>query len=742
MSIHTLEDGAVFASRYRVVRCLARGGMGAVYEVVHIGTNRRRALKVMHSHILHSEELRERFSREAQVAAEVESDYIVDVFDAGIDEATEMPFLCMELLRGEELSRRLKRLGRIPGEDLALHLHQTALALDRMHEAGIVHRDLKPENLFITEGKDGPPRIKVLDFGIAKVVADGMNSGPATLSVGTPLYMSPEQFRAKGGLTSASDVYALGMIAYTCLVGGPYWEQESRAGNIFAFGALVVQGPPEPPSARARKRGVTLPAGFDEWFATVTSVDPERRFAPATAAARALSDVLGAPVAQATRLSSPILTPPADVAVHEADALTMVPASPRPLPDLDAVTVVPVPRAAPSVDTLTAVAARDVQQEPTRLLEDDEGQTLVYKQTPDAKADILRKIELHREARRAAAEAGDARPPATAPLGTATGGMPARPVRARMRAANAPPPGTASPPGGAPAVVPPPAMAPVAPPAPPAARAPAATPIPAPPPASSSAAVPPLATAPASATAPDHAAAHGPAGAPASASSPAPAQRPGASTVPMPQGLAQTAPMPARDVQQPVPRDVQQPVPRDVQQPVPRDVQQPVPRDARQPVPRDVRPAAFNTLTPSGAVLPAPEPRPSASARPVESLVDLPQEQRDPGARWRVIAAVGVAVFIGIVVAVVAAGGAPAGPESPPIAAASPVPSVTATATAEAPPATATAEAPPSPSETASAEPSASSPPGTSSTAAAEPASKGKSFPRPKGTGRPKYTQE
>src|SRR5271165_3276691 len=99
-----LDDGAIFANRYRIVRCIARGGMGAVYEVVHLDTSRRRALKVMHAHILESEDLRQRFQREAVVAAEIESDFIVDVFDAGVDPATSMPFLCMELLRGEELS--------------------------------------------------------------------------------------------------------------------------------------------------------------------------------------------------------------------------------------------------------------------------------------------------------------------------------------------------------------------------------------------------------------------------------------------------------------------------------------------------------------------------------------------------------------------------------------------------------------------------------------------------------------
>src|SRR5436190_17625264 len=107
MSI-SLHEGAIFAGRYRVVRLIAHGGMGAVYEAVHLETERRRALKVMLPHLFQSAEMRERFKREARVAAYVESEHIVDVSDAGVDEATETPFLVMELLRGEELGKRLK----------------------------------------------------------------------------------------------------------------------------------------------------------------------------------------------------------------------------------------------------------------------------------------------------------------------------------------------------------------------------------------------------------------------------------------------------------------------------------------------------------------------------------------------------------------------------------------------------------------------------------------------------------
>jgi serine/threonine-protein kinase len=289
-----LEEGTVFASRYRIVRCFASGGMGAVYEVIHLETNRRRALKVMHPHLFQSEEMRARFKLEARIAAEVDSEYIVDVSDAGVDEATQTPFLVMELLRGEELGDRLKRMGRLPPEEVVMYMQQTAWALDRTHAASIVHRDLKPANLFLTTREDGTPRIKILDFGVAKLVAEGATAAGATRSLGTPLYMAPEQFRANTKLTAAADIHALTLMTYTLLVGEAYWAEEaSTAGDVIAFAMLVVHGHPEPPVRRAARRGVTLPPGFDAWFAKGAASDPAERFPTASEAIRALRGVGG-----------------------------------------------------------------------------------------------------------------------------------------------------------------------------------------------------------------------------------------------------------------------------------------------------------------------------------------------------------------------------------------------------------------------------------------------------------------
>ncbi|WP_437964421.1 protein kinase [Sorangium sp. So ce260] len=286
-----LAEGSVFAGRYRLGRVIGVGGMGAVYEAVHLETNRRRALKIMHPTLFESPNLRERFQREAKICAEIESEFIVEVFDAGIDEQTRMPFLVMELLRGEDLDHRIERLGRLPPLEVVTYLHQVALALDRTHRAAIVHRDLKPENIFLTQREDGQPHVKILDFGIAKLVAENASAGRATHGVGTPIYMAPEQFDG-APLSSATDVYALGMVAYTLLVGASYWVKEEKTGNLLAILAAASRGRPEPASARAAASGAAMPPSFDAWFEKATALRPEARFQVATQAVRALAEAL------------------------------------------------------------------------------------------------------------------------------------------------------------------------------------------------------------------------------------------------------------------------------------------------------------------------------------------------------------------------------------------------------------------------------------------------------------------
>ncbi|EYF06604.1 serine/threonine protein kinase [Chondromyces apiculatus] len=335
-----LADGTVFAGRYQIVRCIASGAMGAVYEATHLETGRRCAIKAMLHHIVQSAELRERFKLETRVAAQIESEFIVDVFDAGVDERTGLPFLVMELLRGEELGQRLARSRRFTPAETVTYLHQTALALDRTHHAGIVHRDLKPANLFLTQRDDGSPRIKVLDFGVAKVVADGAAQAAMTRNLGTPFYMSPEQFMGEARIGPASDTYALGMMAFTFLTGEPYWAPELRRdSNMFAFVNIAVMGPKEAASVRAQRLGVALPAGFDAWFTKTCSPNPAERFPKATAATLALAHVCGVPALGMGAVAVAVLPSQPPPALTNSAAVLDAPFSPRRGPKIAVVTL-------------------------------------------------------------------------------------------------------------------------------------------------------------------------------------------------------------------------------------------------------------------------------------------------------------------------------------------------------------------------------------------------------------------
>jgi serine/threonine protein kinase len=302
-----LPPGTAFRGRYRVVRAIKAGGMGAVYEVVDETTNARRALKVMLPTLVEDRDLRARFALEARITGDIESDHIVVVFDAGVDEATVTPFLVMDLLRGEDLASLLKTRGPIPPDEVLLCLSQVARALDKTHAAGIVHRDLKPENLFLTRRDDGSPCVKILDFGIAKVVAQS-SMALGTQALGTPLYMAPEQIRGGGAIGPGADLYALGQIAYALLAGEPYWEEEKRAGeSVYPLLMAVVAGATELPVTRAaRRRGIELPSGFDAWFAKAVAQKPEDRFEGASAAVAALGAALDTPTPRLIQVTAEI----------------------------------------------------------------------------------------------------------------------------------------------------------------------------------------------------------------------------------------------------------------------------------------------------------------------------------------------------------------------------------------------------------------------------------------------------
>lgn len=334
----SLSKGAVFHDQYEVVRRIDSGAMGTVYEVVDRVTKRRRALKVMLARFVDNTDVTERFRREATITADVVSEHVVETFDAGVDASTGLPFLVMELLRGEDLGKVVAR-GPLPAADVIALLMQASSALDRMHAHGIVHRDLKPENLFITRRDDGSPRLKVLDFGIAKVVEKAAPSATSTRNMGTPVYMSPEQVLGAGNVGPAADLYAVGHLAYTMLTGQPYWLEDALAfETVYPLLLKIMQGASEPASERAkRNKQVTLPPAFDPWFAKATAHSPDDRYKSATASIFALADALDVArpmllswpidpaVATATTISPPKNDRPSDADHRESTAIPLLP---------------------------------------------------------------------------------------------------------------------------------------------------------------------------------------------------------------------------------------------------------------------------------------------------------------------------------------------------------------------------------------------------------------------------------
>jgi len=296
---HPLGPEQIFAGRYRIERLLAEGGMGAVFVAEHQGTEQRVALKVLWPHVLASPSAVATFQFEAKVASRVSSENIVRVIDAGFDEATQLPFLVMELLTGQTLATLVESSGAVPPALVYEYLRQVASGLDRAHgyidKSGvpqpIVHRDLKPENLFLSQRESGEPLLKILDFGIAKVVSSG--AGVSQEIKGTPLFMAFEQ-AAGGALSAQTDIWALGLIAFWLLTGKHYWRAAQRGGLAQLF-AEVMTLPIDPPSARAIEFGDhshVLDTAFDDWFARCVERDSSRRFNSAGSAIEALGSVL------------------------------------------------------------------------------------------------------------------------------------------------------------------------------------------------------------------------------------------------------------------------------------------------------------------------------------------------------------------------------------------------------------------------------------------------------------------
>ena len=212
--------GALLGGRYRVGRKLGEGGMGAVYEGLQEDLARSVALKILHPHLAADEELRGRFRREARVVARLGHPNVVQISDFQVNEG-EPPFFVMELLHGESLRDLMRRSVCLEPSRVAYIAVQVLSALEAAHRANVVHRDIKPDNIFLERTSVQADIVKVLDFGVAKLLAEGDGSPKLTRSglvVGTLASMSPEQ--ALGDpVDGRADLYSLAAVMYLALAG-------------------------------------------------------------------------------------------------------------------------------------------------------------------------------------------------------------------------------------------------------------------------------------------------------------------------------------------------------------------------------------------------------------------------------------------------------------------------------------------------------------------------------------------
>jgi serine/threonine protein kinase len=259
---------------YRALSLLGEGGMGAVYLAEHPDIGRKVAVKVLRSEFSRDEQLLGRFLNEARAANAIRHPNIIEILDSGTT-AEGMPYLVMELLEGEVLAGRMRRLGRLPVPVALEFAYQTASAVGAAHRKGIVHRDLKPDNLFIVPDEHDPARerVKVLDFGIAKLQmrspGDSVKTRTGTL-MGTPVYMSPEQAMGTKEVDHRSDIYSLGVILFEMVCGKPPFFSEG-------FGELVhLHLNVQPPAPRSLVPA--LPASIEALILKTLAKKPDDRY--------------------------------------------------------------------------------------------------------------------------------------------------------------------------------------------------------------------------------------------------------------------------------------------------------------------------------------------------------------------------------------------------------------------------------------------------------------------------------
>ncbi|MBW2456163.1 MAG: SUMF1/EgtB/PvdO family nonheme iron enzyme, partial [Deltaproteobacteria bacterium] len=287
----------------RLVRLIGEGGMGSVWVADHLTLDTQVAVKFIASRILEeSPSALERFRREAQAAARINSAHVARIFDQGVT-ADGTPYIVMELLDGESLADRIDDGGPLDLHEAARIVIQAAKALSAAHKLGIVHRDIKPDNIFLTT-VDDELFAKVVDFGIAKQLG-GATPRHVTQTgalMGTPLYMSPEQLLSAKGADHRTDLWSLAVVAYEAMVGVPPFDGETMTALSFA----ICESSYAPPSQVTTGLAATL----DAWFSRALSKDLRQRFQTARELAQCLQQAVDTTMAAARQGKLPPHRPP------------------------------------------------------------------------------------------------------------------------------------------------------------------------------------------------------------------------------------------------------------------------------------------------------------------------------------------------------------------------------------------------------------------------------------------------
>ncbi len=298
-----LEPGEHVTANVRLLRPLGEGGMGAVWVADHLALGTEVAVKFLQGDYANDPSARARFSQEAAASSQVKSAHVVKIYDYGITDS-QTPFIVMELLEGTDLAERIKLEGRLATGLVATVISQLCKALERAHEKHVIHRDIKPENIFLTN-EGGDVFVKLLDFGIAKTenltkkTTGRRQSTMAGESLGTPYYMSPEQFRNSKQIDHRTDLWSVGIVAYEALTGTlPF-----VADTVSALAIIVNEAVAPPPSVLQP----SLPSTLDAWFAKACARDAASRFQSARELADELGIALGFATERASRVSMPTI---------------------------------------------------------------------------------------------------------------------------------------------------------------------------------------------------------------------------------------------------------------------------------------------------------------------------------------------------------------------------------------------------------------------------------------------------